>query len=157
MRKQRWEGWISCSLRTIWRQKFMTQLWLCPRTPFILWAFCTRKKSLLLQVLRTIHPALHDNSQAKLYQRENQKGLTDEAAGTSAARWALFWLHSVGLNKQILRKVYRPSKWKAVGGDKSCQWAPHITAGCRRCFKTAESKGGLIWEQPLPPPTRSKA
>lgn len=55
----------------------MTQLWLCPRTPSYSELFTPGKKSLLLQVLRTIHPALHNNSQAKLYQRENQKGLTD--------------------------------------------------------------------------------
>lgn len=94
----------------------------------------------LLRGLRTIQQGLHDNSWAKLYQRKKQKGLTDDAASISAARLALFWCHSVGFNKQILRKVYREWRWKIVGRDESRQWAPRITAGCRLCCNWLRAK-----------------
>lgn len=83
----------------------------------------------------------------------SKKSLTDDAASASAARLALFWCHSVRLNKQILRKVYRTPKWKVVGGDKSCQWAPHIPAGGRRRCKWLRAKevcyGSRCFQPPL--------
>lgn len=52
-------------------------------------------------------------------------------------------MSSVWLNKQILRKVYRAPKWKVVGGDESCQWVPHITAGCRQSWNWLRARG--VW------------
>ena len=94
----------------------------------------------LCRGLSTLQPGLRNNSRAKLYQRKQQKGLTDDAASISAARLALFWCHSVRFNKQILRKVYRESRWKVVGRHESCQWAPHSTAGCRLCCNWLREK-----------------